>query len=126
MLLNCSKQNRVLIHLFFAFCSKKKKQQQTNQVVLADQTTQVVDANQMPQIIYQQNAQPAQIHADGQIHYVVQEEEHQNDSYSLVSQPGTPQVYYSKIQTENGTQLIPHTGEYRICLGFIFRLSFLF
>lgn len=100
-------------------------------MVLADQTTQVVDTNQLSQIIYQQNAQPAQIHTDGQIHYVVQEEDIQNDSYSLVSQPGTPQVFYSKIETENGTQLIPHTGKYRnsfdssfVCLGFIFRLSF--
>lgn len=83
-------------------------------MVLADQTTQVVDANQLSQIIYQQNAQPTQIHADGQqIHYVVQEEDLQNDSYSLVSQPGTPQVFYSKIDTENGTQIIPHPGKYR-------------
>lgn len=82
-------------------------------MVLADQTTQVVDTNQLPQIIYQQNAQPAQIHGtDGQIHYVMQEEDLQNDSYSLVSQPGQPQVFYSNIETENGTQLISHAGKY--------------
>lgn len=79
-------------------------------MVLADQTAQVVDTNQLPQIIYQQNAQPSQIHADGPIHYVVQEEDLQNESYSLVSPNGTQQVFYSKIET--GTQLIPHAGNY--------------
>lgn len=82
--------------------------------MVLSEPTQVIEANQIPQIIYQQNAQSNQIHTDGQIHYVVQEDDLQSDSYSLVSPSGTQQVFYSKINTENGPQLIQHHGNHFI------------
>lgn len=92
-----------------------------DQVVLSE-PTQVIETNQIPQIIYQQNAQPNQtMHTDGQIHYVVQEDDLPGDSYSLVQQPGTQQVFYQKLNTDTAPQLIQQHGK---CL-FIFILFFL-
>lgn len=76
-------------------------------------TSQVIDNNQIhlqanSPIIYQQNSQPNQTIQtnDGQIHYIVQEEDLQSDNYNLVPQQATQQVYYQKISTENGQQII--------------------
>lgn len=81
------------------------------QVLLSD-TNQVIENNQIPQIIYQQNTQPSPIRtADGQIHYIVQEEDLQTDNFNIVPQ-ATQQVYYQKIATENGQQIIQHHGKY--------------
>lgn len=76
---------------------------------LSDQH-QIIENNQIPQIIYQQNSQPNPIQtADGQVHYIVKEEDLQNDNYNLVQQ-ATQQVFYHKI--ENGQQIIQHHGKY--------------
>lgn len=88
------------MHLIFMFDNMTMKVLQ-----LSDQH-QIIDNNQIPQIIYQQNAQPSPIQtADGQVHYIVQEDDLQNDNYNLVQQ-ATQQVYYHKI--ENGQQVIQH------------------
>lgn len=78
-------------------------------VVLSDQN-QIIENHQLPQIVYQQNAQPNQqtIHTDGQIHYIVQEDDIQNDNFNNLAQ----QVYYQKISTENGQQIIQHHGNF--------------
>lgn len=83
------------------------------QVQLLSDTNQVIENNQMPQIIYQQNAQPNQIQtADGQIHFVVQEDDQISDNFNIVPQ-ATQQVYYQKIGTENGQQIIQqHHGKF--------------
>lgn len=76
---------------------------------------QVIENNQIPQIIYQQNSQPNPIQTpDGQIHYIVQEDDLQNDNFNIVPQT-TQQVYYQKIATENGQQLIQqHHGTFSL------------
>lgn len=81
---------------------------------------QLVENNQVPQIIYQQNTQSNPIHtSDGQIHYIVQEDDLQNDnSFNLVQQ-ATQQVYYQKIATENGQQIIQHHGNYLDSRNFV-------
>lgn len=68
----------------------------------------------MPQIIYQQNAQPNQQTIqtpDGQIHYIVQEDDLQNDNFNIQVQQAPQQVYYQKITTENGQQILQHHGK---------------
>lgn len=82
---------------------------------MADQNP-VIENNQIQQIIYQQNPQttnqPNAIQTpDGQIHYIVQEDDLQSDNFNLVQQ-ATPQVFYQKIATENGQQIIQH-GNYK-------------
>lgn len=75
--------------------------------MLTDQS-QIIDNHQIPQIIYQQNTQHPIQTPDGQIHYIVQEEDLQNDNYNIVQQTPQPQIYYQKITTENGQQIIQH------------------
>lgn len=69
-----------------------------------------IENHRIPQtILYQQNAQPNQqtIQAtDGQIHYIVQEDDLPNDNYNIAQQP--KQVFYQQITTENGQQIIHH------------------
>lgn len=86
-----------------------------SKLLLADQNP-VIENNQIQQIIYQQNPQttnqPNAIQtSDGQIHYIVQEDDLQSDNFNLVQQ-ATPQVFYQKIATENGQQIIQH-GNYK-------------
>lgn len=53
----------------------------------------------MQQIVYHQQAAPNQIHTDGQIQYIVQQDDDAQQA---------PQIFYTKVATENGSQLIPH------------------
>lgn len=85
-------------------------------MILSD-SNQVIENNQITQLIYQPNTQPSPIQtADGQIHYIVQEDDLQTDNFNLVPQ-ATQQVYYQKIANENGQQIIQHHG------NFIFDIS---
>lgn len=98
---------QIIIICFFFFLFQK---------VLLSDPNQVIENNvQLPQIIYQQNPQPinsGQIQtADGQIHYIVQEDDIQGDNINLIPQ-ATQQVFYQKINTDNGQQLIQHHGMY--------------
>lgn len=78
--------------------------------MLLSEPTQVIDNNQVPQLIYQQSSQGNQI-SDGQIQYIIQEEDLQSDNFSIV-QPATQQVFYSDIPAENGApQIIQHHGQ---------------
>lgn len=77
-------------------------------MVLTDQS-QIIDNHQIPQIIYQSNTQHPIQTPDGQIHYIVQEDDLQNDNYNIVQQTPPQQIYYQKIATnENGQQIIQH------------------
>lgn len=76
--------------------------------MLSEPTTQIIDNRQMPQLVYQQASPSNQIHTDGQIQYIFQEEESPSDNYV---QPATQQVYY-KVSTENGSQIVQHHGKY--------------
>lgn len=61
----------------------------------------------MQQIVYHQQT-PNQIHTDGQIQYIVQQDDDSaNESYT-VAQQAPQQIFYTKVATENGSQLIPH------------------
>lgn len=70
----------------------------------------------MQQIVYQQATPTNQIHTDGSIQYIVQEDDTANETYSVVQQSSQP-IYYTKVATENGSQLVHH-GTWHSCIAF--------